>query len=66
MSKLSTTPEAPVQVRRLNQMVKDWIEQLGQIWVEGEIAHFVHPRLGHDELEAHVEAVVSDVARHAS
>ena len=38
MSKLSTTPEAPVQVRRLNQMVKDWIEQLGQIWVEGEIA----------------------------
>ena len=38
MSKLTTTPESPVQVRRLNQMVKDWIEQLGQIWVEGEIA----------------------------
>lgn len=38
MSKLTTTPEAPVQVRRLNQMIKDWIEQLGQIWVEGEIA----------------------------
>lgn len=38
MSKLTTSPENAVQVRRLNQMVKDWIEQLGRIWVEGEIA----------------------------
>ncbi|WP_295623951.1 exodeoxyribonuclease VII large subunit [uncultured Corynebacterium sp.] len=36
--KLTTSAEAPVQVRKLNQMVKSWIEQLGQIWVEGEVA----------------------------
>jgi len=38
MSKLETSAEKPVQVRRLNQLVKDYIERLGQIWVEGEIA----------------------------
>ncbi len=38
MSKLETTAENPVQVRRLNQMLKDYVERLGQIWVEGEIA----------------------------
>ena len=38
MSKMETSAEKPVQVRRLNQLVKDYIERLGQIWVEGEIA----------------------------
>lgn len=38
MSKLETSAEKPVQVRYLNQLVKDYIERLGQIWVEGEIA----------------------------
>ncbi len=38
MSKLESSPEAPVQVRQLNSLVKDWIERLGQIWVEGEVA----------------------------
>lgn len=38
MSKLETSAESPIQVRRLNQLVKDYIERLGHIWVEGEIA----------------------------
>ncbi|MEJ5920131.1 exodeoxyribonuclease VII large subunit [Corynebacterium sp. H78] len=38
MAKLDSSPESPVQVRNLNSAVKDWIERLGQIWVEGEIA----------------------------
>lgn len=38
MSKMETSAEKPVQVRRLNQLIKDYIERLGQIWVEGEIA----------------------------
>lgn len=38
MAKLETTAEKPIEVRRLNQIVKEYIERLGQIWVEGEIA----------------------------
>lgn len=38
MAKLETTAESPIDVRRLNQLIKDYIERLGQIWVEGEIA----------------------------
>lgn len=34
----NTSPESPVQVRRLNQVIKEYIERLGTIWVEGEIA----------------------------
>lgn len=34
----NSSPESPVQVRRLNQVVKEYIERLGTIWVEGEIA----------------------------
>lgn len=38
MSKLETSAEKPVQVRYLNQLVKDYVERLGHIWVEGEVA----------------------------
>lgn len=38
MAKLETTAEKPIEVRRLNQILKEYIERLGQIWVEGEIA----------------------------
>lgn len=36
--KLETSPERPVSVRRVNELVGGWIERLGPIWVEGEVA----------------------------
>ena len=33
-----TTPESPWPVRDLNTRVKQWIERLGHVWVEGQLA----------------------------
>ncbi|MDO4610706.1 exodeoxyribonuclease VII large subunit [Corynebacterium sp.] len=35
---LSTSPESPVPVREFNALVKGWIDRLGGIWVEGQVA----------------------------
>ena len=35
---LDTSPENPVPVRKLSQMVGSWIDRLGSIWVEGQVA----------------------------
>lgn len=32
-----STPEAPLAVRTVSQMLKGWIDRLGDIWVEGQI-----------------------------
>ncbi|AKF27075.1 exodeoxyribonuclease VII large subunit [[Brevibacterium] flavum] len=33
-----STPEAPWPVREVNTQVKQWIERLGHLWVEGQLA----------------------------
>lgn len=37
-AKEKTTPEAPWSVSKLNTTVKGWIERLGWLWVEGQLA----------------------------
>lgn len=37
MTAPSTTPEHPWPVRVVNAKVKEWIERLGHVWVEGQI-----------------------------
>jgi exodeoxyribonuclease VII large subunit len=34
---VTTTAEAPLPVRRVSQMVTQWIDRLGAIWVEGQV-----------------------------
>lgn len=38
MGKLVTSAERPIPVNQLNDIVKGWVERLGIIWVEGQIA----------------------------
>jgi exodeoxyribonuclease VII large subunit len=35
---LETTPENPVPVRRVSQLMAQWIGQLGYVWIEGQVA----------------------------
>ena len=35
---LDTSPENPVPVRRVSQLMAQWIGQLGYVWVEGQVA----------------------------
>ncbi|MEO6703279.1 MAG: exodeoxyribonuclease VII large subunit [Jatrophihabitantaceae bacterium] len=41
MSKLQSSPEAPVPLRRISQALAEWIGRLGEVWVEGQVAQFV-------------------------
>ncbi len=41
MSKLESSPEAPLPLRRISQAIADWIGRLGEVWVEGQVAQFV-------------------------
>lgn len=41
MSKLESSPEAPLPLRRISQALAEWIGRLGEIWVEGQVAQFV-------------------------
>lgn len=38
MMRVSSTPESPWPVAQVNSQVKGWIERLGFIWVEGQLA----------------------------
>lgn len=38
MRRSKSTPEAPWPVREVNTQVKQWIERLGHLWVEGQLA----------------------------
>ena len=40
MSKLESSPEAPLPLRRVSLAIADWIGRLGEIWVEGQVAQF--------------------------
>lgn len=37
MAKLSSSPEHPQPLREIVRAVKDWVERLGEVWVEGQI-----------------------------
>ncbi|HJQ03664.1 MAG TPA: exodeoxyribonuclease VII large subunit [Jatrophihabitans sp.] len=41
MSKLESSPEAPLPLRRISQALAEWIGRLGEVWVEGQVAQFV-------------------------
>ena len=41
MSKLESSPEAPLPLRRISQAISEWIGRLGEVWVEGQVAQFV-------------------------
>ena len=40
MSKLESSPEAPLPLRRISQALAQWIGRLGEVWVEGQVAQF--------------------------
>jgi exodeoxyribonuclease VII large subunit len=35
---LETSPEQPVPVRKVSQLLTQWIGRLGYVWVEGQVA----------------------------
>lgn len=41
MSKLESSPESPLPLRRISQAISEWIGRLGEVWVEGQVAQFV-------------------------
>jgi exodeoxyribonuclease VII large subunit len=41
VSKLESSPEAPLPLRRISQAIAEWIGRLGEVWVEGQVAQFV-------------------------
>jgi exodeoxyribonuclease VII large subunit len=41
VSKLESSPESPLPLRRISQALADWIGRLGEVWVEGQVAQFV-------------------------
>jgi exodeoxyribonuclease VII large subunit len=41
VSKLESSPEAPLPLRRISQALAEWIGRLGEVWVEGQVAQFV-------------------------
>lgn len=41
MSRLQSSPEAPLPLRRISQALAEWIGRLGEVWVEGQVAQFV-------------------------
>ncbi|MCW2538483.1 MAG: exodeoxyribonuclease large subunit [Frankiales bacterium] len=41
MSKLDSSPEQPLPLRRISQALTEWIGRLGEVWVEGQVAQFV-------------------------
>jgi exodeoxyribonuclease VII large subunit len=38
MSRLESSPEEPVPLRRVSMAIANWIGRLGEIWVEGQVA----------------------------
>ncbi|UQX87757.1 exodeoxyribonuclease VII large subunit [Jatrophihabitans telluris] len=40
MSKLESSPESPLPLRRISQALAEWIGRLGEVWVEGQVAQF--------------------------
>lgn len=40
MSKLQSSPEEPLPLRRISQALAQWIGRLGEVWVEGQVAQF--------------------------
>jgi exodeoxyribonuclease VII large subunit len=41
VSKLESSPESPLPLRRISQALSEWIARLGEVWVEGQVAQFV-------------------------
>lgn len=41
MSRLESSPESPLPLRRISQALAEWIGRLGEVWVEGQVAQFV-------------------------
>ncbi len=40
-----TSPEAPAAVRTISRMLADWINRLGAVWIDGQVAEY-RPRPG--------------------
>ena len=40
MSKLESSPDAPLPLRRISQAIAEWIGRLGEVWIEGQVAQF--------------------------
>jgi exodeoxyribonuclease VII large subunit len=38
---LDTSPDNPVPVRRVSQLIAQWVGRLGTVWVEGQVAQLV-------------------------
>jgi exodeoxyribonuclease VII large subunit len=41
MSRLESSPESPLPLRRISQALAEWIGRLGEVWIEGQVAQFV-------------------------
>lgn len=42
---LDTSPESPAPVRTISRMLADWINRLGAVWIDGQVAEY-RPRPG--------------------
>jgi exodeoxyribonuclease VII large subunit len=41
VSRLQSSPEAPLPLRRVSQAIAEWIGRLGEVWLEGQVAQIV-------------------------
>jgi exodeoxyribonuclease VII large subunit len=41
VSRLESSPESPLPLRRISQALSEWIGRLGEVWIEGQVAQFV-------------------------
>jgi exodeoxyribonuclease VII large subunit len=41
VSRLESSPETPLPLRRISQALAEWIGRLGEVWVEGQVAQLV-------------------------
>ena len=39
---VETSPEQPLPVRAINQMIGGWVDRLGVVWVEGQLTNVSH------------------------
>ena len=42
---METSPESPAPVRTVSRMLADWINRLGAVWIDGQVAEY-RPRPG--------------------
>ena len=58
---IETSPEKPAQVRTIANAISGWVDKLGAVWVEGQIAQF-NRRQGMNTVFMTLRDTVADIS----